>query len=353
MKIQEIKHKNIWEDFLKNCSEKTFLQSWNWGEFQNKMGNKIWRLGIYENRELFSATLAIKVIAKRGTFLLVQHGPNVRNYKSQIPNSKQPSNHKLQILSLLLEKLKEIGKKENCSFIRIAPLLPRNEENKKLFQSLGFLKASMHASAYEATLKIDISLPTEMFLQKMRKTTRYLIRQAMKSPEIEIIKSNNAQDVKLYDKLNQEVVKLHQFTPFSFEFVKNEFEVFVKDNQGLLFFGKYQDQIIAAALIIFWSDIGFYHHAALLPTHRKIPIAYLLQWEAIKEAKKRGCLFYDFWGYVDPKKHSRHPWAGPTLFKLGFGGKPYEYIETLDLPLSRKYWLTYIFEKLRRIKRGV
>lgn len=29
--------------------EKTFLQSWNWGEFNKMMRDKIWRLGIYES----------------------------------------------------------------------------------------------------------------------------------------------------------------------------------------------------------------------------------------------------------------------------------------------------------------
>jgi hypothetical protein len=47
-KIEEIKDKKIWEEFLEKCEEKTFLQSFNWGEFQKMMGNKIWRLGIIQ-----------------------------------------------------------------------------------------------------------------------------------------------------------------------------------------------------------------------------------------------------------------------------------------------------------------
>jgi len=90
-----------------------------------------------------------------------------------------------------------------------------------------------------------------------------------------------------------------------------------------------------------------------LPQYHKIPIAYYLLWEAIKEAKKRGCILYDFWGYVNPEENPKHPWAGPTLFKMGFGGRPYEYVKTQDLPLSNKYWLTFIFEKIRKTKRGL
>lgn len=332
MKIKEIIDKKIWEQFVLSDKNGSFLQSWNWGEFQKIMGNKIWRLGVYDNQRLLSVVLVVKIEAKRGRFLLIQHGP---------------------ISKKLFEELKKIAKNEKCDFIRVAPLLEKNDENKKSLKDLGFRESPMHASAYEATWKLDITPSEEELLKNMRKTTRYLIRQAQKNPEIEIVKSDKIEDAELYQKLNEKVSKYQRFTPFSFDFVKNEFEVFAKDNQALLFFGKYKGEIISSALIIFWQGIGFYHQAALDPNYHKIPVAYLLQWEVIKEVKKRGCKLYDFWGYVDPKKEPRHPWAGPTLFKTGFGGKAYQYLKTQDFPMSKKYWLSFIFEKIRKIKRGL
>ena len=211
----------------------------------------------------------------------------------------------------------------------------------------------MHANAYEATWKLDLTPSEEELLINMRKTTRYLIRQAMKNPDITIEKSEKLSDIEIYQKLNKEVAVRQKFTPFSYEYIKNEFEVFSKDNEALLLFGKYKREVAAAALVIFWSGIGFYHQAASLSKYAKFSIPYLLQWEAIKEAKKRGCKLYDFWGFTDPKKEPKHPWAGPTLFKMGFGGYKKEYVKTQDFPLSKKYWLTYFFEKLRKTKRGL
>ncbi|MFH1575443.1 MAG: peptidoglycan bridge formation glycyltransferase FemA/FemB family protein [Candidatus Nealsonbacteria bacterium] len=331
MTITEIKEKSAWEDFFLKREEKTFLQSWNWGEFQKKMGNKIWRLGVYDNGCPTSLIMAVKVQARRGIFLLVQHN--------------------LNFSETLLNKLKEIAEDEGCAFIRIAPLLPRNEENKKLFKNLGFRASPMHANAYEATWKLDIIMSEEEILKNMRKSARYLIHQAEKNSELTITKSSQLADAEVYQKLNLKVARRQKFIPFSSESVKNEFDIFNQAGQALLFFGKYKGEVIASALVIFWSGIGFYHQAALDPKHHKLPIAYLLQWEAIKEAKRRGCRLYDFWGYVDPK--SNHPWAGPTLFKMGFGGKSYEYVKTQDFPLSWKYWLTYSFEMLRKLKRGL
>ncbi|PIS39678.1 MAG: hypothetical protein COT33_00650 [Candidatus Nealsonbacteria bacterium CG08_land_8_20_14_0_20_38_20] len=333
IKVNEINDKSTWEDFLLGCDEKTFLSSWNWGEFQEKMGNKIWRLGQYYNGEISLVALAVKVEAKRGIFLLVQHCIGISN--------------------LLVDELKEIAQKEKCIFIRIAPLLEGNEENNKIFRDFGFKESPMHANAYESTWRLNLTPPEEKILKNMRKTTRYLIKQAEKNHDIIIEKSEKIDDIEIYQKLNKKVAARQKFAPFSKNYIKNEFEVFSKDNQCLWFFGKNKGEVAAAALVVFWSGIGFYHQAASDAKYAKLSIPYLLQWEAIKEAKKRGCKFYDFWGYVDPQKEPNHPWAGPTLFKMGFGGYKKEYVKTQDLPLSPKYWLNYLIEKLRKAKRGL
>ena len=75
MILREITNKEEWDGFLATCVEKTFLQSWNWGEFNIKNGARIWRFGIFENEKLIAVALILKVSAKRGTFLFVPHGP--------------------------------------------------------------------------------------------------------------------------------------------------------------------------------------------------------------------------------------------------------------------------------------
>ncbi len=340
MEIKEIKNKDIWEDFLKGETEKTFLQSWNWGEFQERMGNEIWRVGVFEDEKPIAIALVSKVSARRGKFLLIQHGPSIKNSKPQA-------------FYLLLKELKKIAKTEGANFIRMNPLWERNWENRDLLKKFGFREAPMHANAYEATWKLDLGSEEEELLSNMRKTTRYLIRQTSKNQDITIEKSEKAEDAKDYTKLNAEVAERQKFVPFSSEFIKNEFEVFSKDSQVLLFLGKYKGELAAAAIVLFWSGTAFYHQAASRSKYARFSIPYSLLWEAIKEAKKRGCQLFDFWGYVDPQKQKNHPWAGPTLFKMGFGGEAREYVKTQDLPLSKSYWLTYLFEKLRKIKRNL
>ena len=345
MKIKEIKEKNIWEDFLLECEEKTFLQSWNWGEFQKATGNKIWRLGVYKNDNLLNLTLITKIRAKRGTFLFLSHGPTFAKASAGKPAVKY------EILKILLEELKNIVKEEKAIFIRISPIWERNKENIEIFKKLNFKEAPIHMHP-EATWQLDITLPEEAILMGMRKTTRYLIRQAQKNKDIKIIQSQKLEDLEIFNKLYQETVKRHHFIPFSLDYLKNELLAFKLDNQASIFLGKYKNEIISSGVFIFWSNRAFYHHGASSLKYPKVPVSYLLQWEAIKEAKRRGCKIFNFWG-IAPEGKISHPWAGLTLFKKGFGGYSKEYVKTQDLPLSKSYWLIFFFEKLRKIKRRV
>jgi lipid II:glycine glycyltransferase (peptidoglycan interpeptide bridge formation enzyme) len=168
--------------------------------------------------------LVIKILAKRGNFLFVPHGPII---KFQIPNFK------FQILKFLLEELKKLAKKEKCDFIRIAPIFERNEENEKIFKELGFREAPIHIHP-EITWELDISIPEEELLKGMRKTTRYLIRQAIKNKEIEILRSEKIEDLKEFNKIYRETAKRHRFVPFSFDYLKDEFLAFKDDKQILI-----------------------------------------------------------------------------------------------------------------------
>jgi len=341
MEIKEIKEKNIWEGFLENIEEKTFLQSWNWGEFGQRMGHKIWRLGIFSETELITTALVFKIQARRGTFLFVPHGPLVKSSDKKLETRKE-------ILKFLLEHLKKLAREEGASFVRFAPVWERTEENIKAFQELNFREAPIHMHP-ETTWQLNIAAPEEEILGQMRKTTRYLIRQAEKNKEISVSQGKNLNDLEIFNKIYQETSKRQNFTPFNFNFLKNQLEVFSPDNQIAIFLGKHGKEFLATAIVVFWQGIAFYHHGASFPS--KQPVSYAVQWEIIKEVKRRGCRLYNFWG-ISEEDDKNHPWTGLTLFKKGFGGEEKKYVKTQDYLLSPRYWLNFVVEKVRKIKRG-
>ncbi|MBI4837261.1 MAG: peptidoglycan bridge formation glycyltransferase FemA/FemB family protein [Candidatus Portnoybacteria bacterium] len=357
LQIFIINDKNTWESFIKSCDEYTFFHSWSWGEFNLLMGYKAWRLGIYENDDLAGAVLVLGIKAKRGSFLFVPHGPITKNPKSEISsclqetcsNSKQTKNTKIQnVLNCLVAYLKDLDKAENYAFIRVSPLIEKNEENEKLFKNLRFRAAPIHMHA-ESTLLLDITKPDEELLTNMRKTTRYLIRQAEKGGvRVEI---ENPLTGKNFLRLQNEVVIRKHFVAFSERQINSEMESLGKNGELAIFNARYKEEIIASALIIFYGDRAFYYQAASASKFKNIPAPYLLVWRAIQEAKRRGCTTFDFYG-ASPDDQPNHPWAGPTLFKKGFGGYRVDYLPAQDFIVSWKYWFTWLIETARRIKRG-
>ena len=335
MIIREIDDKKRWEDFVSECTEKTFCQSWNWGIFNQSMGDKVWRFGIFENEQLVAIAQVLKIKARRGSFLFVPHGPLIA------------LGDKKEIIKSILEKLKDLAKTENVNFIRFSPILEVSDSN--IFKDIGFRKAPIHMHP-ELTWELDISLSEEDILKGMRKTTRYLIKQAEKNEDIEITRGTSDEMLNDFEKLYLETAERQSFTPFSNDYLKKEVDAFKNDNQILIFSGKYKGEVVSSAIIVYYSGIGFYHQGASSLKYPKVPVSYLLQWEAIKEAKTRGCRLYNFWGVI-PEATKNHPWAGLSLFKKGFGGFEKEYVKTQDYVLSNKYWLTYIIEQIRRRKR--
>ncbi len=343
--LQPINDEKIWENFLAKQQPASFLHSWAWGEFNQQMGTSTLRFGFYDGNQLAGVALVLKIKARRGSFFFCPHGPIFDNNLD-----------KKDALALLVNNLKKEGNKEKAiSFIRISPLLPLTTENNQIFQELNFREAPVHMMHPELGWILDTQPAEEELLKNMRKTTRYCIRKAEKDG-VEIEVSSNPEDVEKFWTVYRATVDRQNFTPFTKEYLKNEVAIFNKNPESRtgasFFFAKFNGEIIATAIIVFYGNSAFYHHGASIPKYPKITAPYLLQWAVIKEAKRRGCSNYNFWGVVR-EDQNKHPWAGLSLFKRGFGGAPHEYVHAKDFVLNPKYWLNWSVEKARKWKRGL
>ena len=338
--IKPITNQQLWNRFLAETKPPTFLQSWAWGEFNQAMGDKIFRLGIYAGEKLIALALIIKIKARRGSFLFC---PHYYQFKVADANGKN-------VLQKLKDYLINLAKEEKCSFIRISPLLANTPSNQKIFQTLGFKPAPIYMHPEIAWMK-DLKNEPDSLLAEMRKTHRNLIRRAQKEG-VEIIAGANPDYLKIFYQLYLETANRQKFTPFSRHYLRQEFKIFSQKNKALIFLARWRNNYLSSAIIIFDTNSAFYHQGASSFRFPKIPASYLLHWQAMLEAKKRGCSFYNFWG-IAPVGQKNHPWAGLTLFKRGFGGFKREYLPAQDLILKPAYWLTYVIEKIRKWRRGV
>ena len=335
MEIKEINDKEKWDGYLVGFDDYTFLQSWNWREINGNEREKVFRLGVFEGEKILGVVQAFTISAKRGKMLFVPHGPLF--YKNDFGVYKE-----------VVDYLKKIAGDNNCVSLRISPWLQRNEENEGLYKKLGFRKAGviMHA---EDTWLVDLSGSEEEVMARMRKTTRNLIRRGIKDG-VKIRQSGEIKDMDyLYD-LQLEVVKRNNFVPFSKKYLQREISQFCQDKSGILFLGESNGEILAAALIVFMGKFAFYYQSG--SKESRVPVNYVLQWEVIREAKRRGCTVYNMWG-VAPEDEPNHPWRGLTIFKTGFGGELKKYMKTRDLVIAPKYWLAYLIERIPKTWRTI
>jgi len=340
LKIEIIESKSVWEGFMDLCKPPSFLHSWAWGEFNGKMGNKVFRFGVFNGGDLIAAALVFHVPARKGSFLFCPHGPIILDKALSA-----------DILGILTAHLTGIARKEGCAYIRFSPLMELSDDNEKIFTDLKLRQAPIHMQHPELSWLLDVTLPEDELLRNMRKTTRYCIKKAEKDG-VEIEMSSKPEDVEVFWNIYRETFGRQHFTPFSKAYMRNEMEVFGKDDGVLLFFAKYNSDVVATAMIVFYQGSAFYHHGASIHKYPKITAPYLLQWAVIKEAKRRGCKWYNFWGVVGDDQ-PKHPWAGLSLFKKGFGGFSQAYVHAKDLVITPIYWLSFIVEVIRRKKRGL
>lgn len=333
LQITEVTDEKKWDTFVSATNTWAFFQSWDWGEVQKKLGVKVWRLGYWQKQKLVGATQVVKVVAKSGSYLHVRHGPVLVDYSSGI-------------FQQVMQELKALAINEKVWFVRVSPMVEEKKINEKRLRNLGLRPAAIHAMNAEYCWVLDLGPDEEQLLAGMRKTTRYEIRRAEKSA-VSVQLAQNVNDVKNFLALYDATSKRQGFTKHPG--ITQEWQEFHSRGKADLFLGYHDGRLISGALIIYSWQQAIYHHGASV--NNKIPVSYALQWAAIREAKKRGLKYYNFWG-IAPSDRPNHPWSGLTLFKTGFGGRAMSFVHAHDLPVSALYSLPRLVENIRKYQKG-
>jgi len=255
---------------------------------------------------------------------------------------------KSKIFEGLLEKIKEINAKEKAIFFKIEPGadFPFN------LSDFGFMKSKKEIQPSQ-TVILDLTKTEEELLAEMKSKTRYNINLAERK-DIKITQqtTHNSQ-LTTFLELLKETAEREGFRLHPKEYYEKLFAAHSPNFSVKLFLAEYNGKTIAAHLLVFFgnpartTDViqsggqAVYLHGASSREHKDAMAPYLLHWEAIKEAKRRGYLTYDFWGISEKK------WPGLTRFKKGFGGAEKEYPGAFDLVFAQFwYWVYNIVRKI-------
>lgn len=320
-----------WSTIIKRFPEANFLQSPAYGKMNEILGEKV----ITEEFGNSGRALMIVRNAKRGRYLEIPCGPLI-DWQD------------VKVVKEAMTRIAEIARMEKCVFVRIRPQLMISKQNLGLLKDLGLRKSPMHLAA-EHTVMINLKLSEEELLAGMRRQTRYEVRRASKQG-IKVTKSNSKEIFKEFHAVQLATARRQGFVPPNAETLMAEREAFGDDIQ-IYVARTVENEPIAYGMMINDGHEGDYYEAASTDLNRKMPGAYALLWQAMRDLKTAGCERFNLWG-IAPKGQPWHRYAGVTTFKTGFGGEVVEYVPAHDMVISRvKYLKNLIVEKVRKKRR--
>lgn len=246
-----------------------------------------------------------------------------------------------------LDAIHAPAKKHNAVFVRIEPpYIVRSKEEQaynKLLRPLSFRAA--HASRQPAyTRVIDLKQSEGDILAQMKQKGRYNIRLAKKKG----VSVKEETDVAPFYHMLRETTKRDGFSPHKKKFYQEMITILGKRDMAALYTATYKNTVIAGLIATFHDKKATYYYGASSNTHRNVMAPYLLQWHAMKEAKKRGCTTYDLLG-IAPPDTPNHPLNGVSSFKKKFGGEVVHYTPAQEY-VYKPFWYTAIrlIKKIRR-----
>jgi peptidoglycan pentaglycine glycine transferase (the first glycine) len=345
MKAIEIKEplKPVWDAFVTQSPHSSLLQSWGWGEFQQEYGEEIIRLGVVSSQfsegeefleaesKMIGAMLLIKRQLPRGaSYFYSPHGPILSTDQTK------------EALTALLRKAEAEARKRSVAFLRLEPKINLNQE-------LGS-KPDPETIQARHTLILDISPPIKKILQQMKSKHRYNIRLA-KRKGIKIVKAETVQEIDDFWRLLTQGQTDNNFQAHPKHYFQKQFEILSGLGMEDLLLAQKDGQTVAAILVGYFGRTAFYLHGAMARQHRRLMAPHYLQWQAILNAREKGCQEYNFWGVAPPDAKDNHPWQGFSRFKFGFAPntKVTNYPGTYYIPYNTPaFWA---FKALKKAKK--
>lgn len=238
-------------------------------------------------------------------------------------------------ISFTAQRIAQFQKNNNISRMKIAPNLilpdPSHDDLMRNLTDIGF-KVDSNPFNPTTTIQINLQQFEQDLFNNFVEAKRRAVRRAVKNH----LRVEESADFNSFIRIRQQ-----QYFPLGF-LVTSEmnklWKNFFPQNASLLL--AYQNMMsshpplnsaitkksgerpLAGILLLFYKKVAYYWFASSLKEGKKLFAPTLLVYEALKVAKKRGCLLFDFEGIYDPRfPKAAESWKGFTKFKEGFGGK--------------------------------
>ena len=302
-----------WIIFLKDYPNAYLLQMGEWGELKKDFGWKPIRI-------ILNNEVGCQILLRRlplGLTLGYMPKPVISNQLSGISGQ-------------FWQEVDSICKKNHAIFLKIEPDV---WDDPSIYYPSSFI-LSPHNIQPPRTIVISIKDDEDKILARMKPKCRYNIRLAEKKG----VTIRAWDDISAFHEMMTVTGGRDNFGVHSKEYYQRAYELFHSNGTCELLVAEYEGKPLASLMVFANAARAWYVYGASNDQERNRMPTYLLQWQAIRWAKARGCDEYDLWGVPDENEEtlesnfeSRHNglW-GVYRFKRGFGGQVKRAAQALD-----------------------
>jgi lipid II:glycine glycyltransferase (peptidoglycan interpeptide bridge formation enzyme) len=324
-----------WDSFVAAHPQGHLLQGFAWGKLKENFGWQPVRLALLEADRIQATAQVLFRRLPLVTLAYVPRGPVV------------DWNNKVAV-KMLLQAIERAGRARRAVFLKIEPNLPHAPALHERLRGLGF--RSSRTVQPRSTLVLNLELDEDELLGQMKSKTRYNVRLAGRRG-VTIRSAQHIDEVSVFYDMLLETAQRDAFGIHTLAYYQAVYHLFNASGQGNLLFAEREGQLLAALWAIAFGQETIYMYGASRREGQRHMPTYLLQWEAMRWARSRGCSRYDLWGIPDSvateqdervrkkEKNVRDGLWGVYRFKQGFGGEIVRTPGAYDLPYWRAaYW---------------
>ena len=354
---------NIWNSIISKLPNPHFLQTYEWGQVKAKYGWEpiylVWdskgnmreegdvnNLSSY-NFQPSAAALILKRQVIRNGFaarLSILYSP-----KGPLLDWKNES-----LRNRVLSDLQSFAKKQGAIFLKLDPDVvlgtgasqseedaPENSGQVVMseLKRRGW-RYSLDQIQFKNTVLIDLKPSEEEMLARMKQKTRYNIRLAEKKTVS--LRVGTLGDLPMLYKMYAETSVRDKFVIRDEGYYMTVWSLFMNSSEPTCesIIAEVDGESVAAIFVFYFAGGAYYVYGMSRNLHREKMPTYLLQWEAMKRAKAKGCTVYDLWGAPEVFDESDSMW-GVYRFKEGLGGKVVRTLGAWDFAPSPLWYKMY------------
>ena len=329
--------RNGWNETIASLPGAHILQTWQWGQFKAMYGwrplPQLWR---GENGQVQAAAMVLE-----RTVRLTPFGPRLKVL--YVPRGPLLDWDNADQRRLVLDGLQDLAKKEKAIFIKIDPEVfsgtgvPGSSDESQS-ESGRVVQADLEARGwrfsqdqiqFRNTVWLDLSGSETEWLARMKQKTRYNLRLAEKKGVT--IRHGEVDDLPVVYRLYAETSVRDGFVIRPEEYYLRVWKYFMDAGMAEVLLAEVDGELVAGLILFFIRGRAWYLYGMSREAHREKMPNYLLQWEAMRSAKRLGCMQYDLWGAPDVFAENDSMW-GVFRFKEGLGGQVMRFIGAWDYP---------------------